>query len=146
VSKKPLPVLQTDIERTAVVAALPDDVAAIPSAERAGRVRTGTDTVLLDVFTDGVRATRGFVRVVLTVPLGHPGGSVYSIFVEVDRPAYATLQNAFRTHASAEVTATLANRLRHLEDAYGSTVVVREEGGDRVEHALLRDGPSVGTR
>ena len=135
-------------ERTALQARWPDVVLALDDGERASKVREGSDTVVLK---DG-DTTRGFVRAVLTVPLGHPKAAVYGVFVEVDRQSYATLQRAFREHKPAEVWGKLATKLPYLDDAFGAAVLVREEGGEmrarvvEAKSASLVDGPKVGRR
>ncbi len=142
---KRLPVVQ-ERERTALSARWPEAVLSLSDDERARRVRAGSDTVVLHE----PGATRGFVRAVLTVPLGHPKGSVYGVFVEVDRAAYAALKRAFADKAPAKVWGKLATRLPYLEDAFGTEVEILEDGGDlrarvvAARSALLVDGPPVG--
>ena len=125
----------------------------LPEAERSARVRQGLDSVLLeDVAQDGTRRMRGFVRVVLRVPLHHDKGRVYGVFVEVDRQAYGQLKKAFQDKVAVEVWGTLATRLPFLDDAYGSAVRVAEDGSDRrarvvdAESQSLLNGPEVGPR
>jgi hypothetical protein len=153
-SKASLRVLPSHTEppTTALVASLPDVVLDLDEEEQRKRVRRGLDTVL---FVDGNGAgarTRGFVRALLHVPLGHPQATLYSVFVEVERAAYETLQAAFRAGQAATAHGTLATRLPHLEDAFGAQVQVEEGGGDgrariiHSEHPLLLRGPVVGAR
>jgi hypothetical protein len=141
------------VEETALSAQWPEAVLALSDPERKARVRQGLDTVLLDdVDPAGRRAIRGFVKAVLRVPLSAPKGRVYGVFVEVDRAAYVSLQRAFVDKVATEVTGRLATRLPFLDDAYGSEVVVVEDGSDqrarvvRAQSASLRDGPTVGPR
>ena len=149
-----LPVLPSDpVEETALSARWPEAVLVLSDDERTQRVRTGLDSVLLDdVQPDGRRVTRGFVRAVLRVPLSSPKARVYGVFVEVDRGGYAALQKAFKEKLTTRITARLATRLPFLDDAYGSDVVVEEDGSDararvvEVASASLRDGPTVGPR
>ena len=154
---RPLPVVvdvdALPVDETALSARWPEAVLALSDDERKARVRAGLDTVLLDdVQPDGARRTRGFVKVVLRVPLHHPKARVYGVFVEVDRDAYRALQVAFKSRAAARVTGRLATRLPFLDDAYGTAVVVEEDGSDRrarvvdADSPSLRDGPSVGPR
>jgi hypothetical protein len=150
-----LPVLNTpaDVDDSALSAAWPEAVLQLPEDEREKRVRTGLDSVLLeDVAHDGTRRMRGFVRVVLRVPLNHEKGRVYGVFVEVDRAAYGQLKQAFTDKKEVQVWGKLATRLPFLDDAYGSRVCVVEDGSDRrarvtdAESQSLRDGPEVGPR
>lgn len=158
-----LPVLPSDppandltglsVDETALSARWPEAVLVLSDDERKTRVRTGLDSVLLDdVQPDGRRVTRGFVRAVLRVPLSSPKARVYGVFVEVDRAGYVALQKAFKEKATTRITARLATRLPFLDDAYGSDVVVEEDGSDArarvvdVVSASLRDGPTVGPR
>jgi hypothetical protein len=158
-----LPVLPSDppsdplagvpVDETALSAKWPEPVLVLSDDERKTRVRRGLDSVLLDdVKADGSRVTRGFIRAVLRVPLSSPRGRVYGVFVEVDRAGYVQLQQAFKDKTPTTVTARLATRLPFLDDAYGSDVVVEEDGSDRrarvveVSAASLRDGPTVGPR
>ena len=68
-TKRRLPIFE---ERTAIAARWPDPVLALSDDERQRRVRVGSDTVLLDDPAQPKDArTRGFVKSVLTVPLGH---------------------------------------------------------------------------
>lgn len=139
-------------ERTALLARWPEAVLALSEEERARRVRAGQDSVLLDEVVGDKRTTRGFVRAVLRVPLGHPLASVYGVFVEVDRRAYIQLQQAHRSQVPARVWGRLATRLPHLEEALGAEVELLEDGSElraRVVDArapLLRQGPVVGSR
>ena len=149
---KRLRILDEEQERTALQARWPDVVLALTGAERAARVREGQESVMLhDVDTAG-GAVRGFVRAVLTVPLGHPKGSVYGVFVEVDRAGYAELQRAFRDKKAARVWGRLATKLPYLEDAFEAEVCLLEDGGEmrarvvEVKSDVLRDGPRVGRR
>lgn len=139
-------------ERTALQARWPEPVLALSDEERGLRVRVGQDTVLLDEIAGDKRTTRGFVRAVLKVPLGHPRASVYGVFVEVDRPAYVQLQRAHKQKEPARVWGRLATRLPYLEDAFGSEVEILEDGSDlrarvvAARHQLLLEGPPVGAR
>ena len=161
--KKSLPVLPSDpprdplagvsVDETALSARWPEAVLALSDDERKARVRQGLDSVLLDdVQPDGRRITRGFVRAVLRVPLSSPKARVYGVFIEVDRDGYVALQKAFASKAPTRVTGKLATRLPFLDEAYGSAVVVEEDGSDKrarvvdVDSAALRDGPAVGPR
>ncbi len=141
------------VEETALSARWPEAVLQLSDDERRARVRSGLDTVLLDeIGVSGDRRTRGFVKVVLRVPLHHPKARVYGVFVEVEREGYVALQQAFRRKDAARVWGRLATRLPFLDDAYGTRVVVEEDGSDRrarvvdAESDLLRDGPAVGPR
>ncbi len=141
------------MDETALSARWPEAVLVLSEDERKARVRAGLDTVLLDEVDDGgARRTRGFVKVVLRVPLHHPKARVYGVFVEVDRDGYRALQRAFQTKQPARVPGRLATRLPFLDDAYGTRVFVEEDGSDRrarvveVDSVSLRDGPSVGPR
>lgn len=138
-------------ERTALSARWPDPVLDLPEDERQARVRVGTDTVLLDdPQKPRAERTRGFVRSVLRVPLGHEAGAVYGVFVEVDRDAYRALQAAYREKRPARVWGRLATRLPHLEAAYGAEVEIVEDGTEQrprviaARHDLLVEGPGVG--
>jgi hypothetical protein len=137
-------------ERTALAARWPEAVLALSDEERTRRVRVGQDTVLLDETSGGARVTRGFVRAVLKVPLGHPRASVYGVFVEVDRAAYQSLKRAHQTREPARVWGRLATRLPYLEDAFGSELEILEDGSElraRVVDArskLILEGPPVG--
>jgi hypothetical protein len=146
---KQLPIVtEVDEERTALSARWPEPVLALSDEERAARVRSGTDTVMLD--DGGTR--RGFVRAVLTVPLGHPRGAVFGVFVEVDKAAYAKLQKAHKEKTEARVWGTLATRLPYPDDAIGAEVEIVEDGSDRrarvvaSKHHTIVDGPEVGDR
>ena len=150
---KRLPIVVEEEERTALSARWPEPVLVLSDEERAARVRQGRDTVLLhEAGAGGVVVTRGFVRAVLRVPLGHPKASVYGVFVEVDKDAYAKLKQAFADKKPTSVWGTLATRLPFIEDAFGSAVEVLEDGGElraRVVDAkssLIVDGPPVGRR
>jgi len=156
-SSKGLPILldvdQLPVEETALSARWPEAVLVLSDDERKARVRAGLDTVLLDEVGDGgARRTRGFVKVVLRVPLHHPKARVYGVFVEVDRDGYRALQLAFKSKQAARVAGRLATRLPFLDEAYGSRVVVEEDGSDqraRVVEAdsdLIVEGPHVGPR
>ena len=142
---KRLPIVQGE-ERTALNARWPEPVLALSDEERDRRVRAGSDTVMLD----DVTGKRGFVRAVLTVPLGHPKASVYGVFVEVDRQAYAALKKANQTKEPARVWGKLATRVPFLDDAVGAEVEILEDGSDRrcrvvaAKSALITDGPPVG--
>jgi len=138
-------------DATAVVAQWPEAVAALTPSEREERVRRGADTVLLDTLDDaGRRQTRGFLRVVLRVPVGHPEGQAYGAFVELDREGYAALKRAHQMKEPTRVWARLANRFPLLEEAFDSEVLVEEDGSERrarvveARHRLLVDGPEVG--
>ena len=91
-------------------------------------------------------------HLVAIVPLSSPHGRVYGVFVEVDRAGYAAVQRAFQHKLSTRVNGRLATRLPFLDDAYGSDVVIVEDGSElraRVVEAAspaLRDGPQVGPR
>lgn len=134
--------------RTALSARWPEAVLLLSDEERAAHVRSGTDTVMFD--DGGTR--RGFVRAVLTVPLGHPKGAVFGVFVEVDKAAYATLQKAHKGKTQARVWGTLATKLPYPDDAIGAEVEIVEEGGDRrcrvvaSKHPTITHGPEVGDR
>lgn len=144
---KRLPIVVED-ERTALLARWPEPVLELSEEDRAARVRVGQDSVL---YNDGA-STRGFVRAVLKVPLGHPKASTYGVFVEVDRASYGALQQAFKQKQPARVWGKLATRLPHLEDAFDTEVEILEDGSDlraRVVDAkspLVKDGPPVGRR
>jgi hypothetical protein len=109
-------------------------------------------SVLLDEPQRSATSTRGFVRSVLTVPLGHEDAAKYGVFVEVDRAAYRELQRAYRSKAAVRVWGRLATKLPHLEEAYGAEVEIVEDGSERrprivaARHAILVDGPAVGPR
>jgi len=147
-----LQVLKDKTGPDALSALWPDVVRDLPPADRAAKVRVspGAETVFLDEQGPGGRTTRGFVRAVLRVPLGHPAAQTYGVFVEVDRQNYGVLQQAFRTETTARATGRLANRLPYLEDAFDSVVVVEESGGTararivEADSELLRQGPAVG--
>ncbi len=141
-----------DFADNALAAAWPEAVLVLSDDERERRVRRGLDSVLLDEVDANGRRTRGFVRVVLRVPLGHPKARVYGVFVEVDRAGYAALRKAFTDKTVARVTGRLATRLPFLDDAYCTDVEVLEDGSDnraRVVSAVstsLVEGPQVGPR
>ena len=145
---KRLRILEEEPERTALSARWPEPVLSLSDEERTRRVRVGHDTVV----DEDEGGKRGFVRAVLTVPLGHPKAAVYGVFVEVDRKGYEALRRAFKDKAPARVWGKLATRLPYLEDAFGADVEILEDGGDlraRVVAArsdLLKDGPPVGAR
>jgi hypothetical protein len=140
---KRLPIVE---DRTALQARWPEPVLALSDEERMARVRYGTDTVLFD---DAGRK-RGFVRAVLTVPLGHPKASVYGVFVEVDRAAYEQLKRAHAQKVKTVVRGKLATRLPYLEDAVGADVEIQEDGSDKrcrvvgSTSMLIIEGPPVG--
>lgn len=140
--------LSAEDTRTALSARWPEPVLALSDDERAAKVRAGTDTVMLD--DGGTR--RGFVRAVLTVPLGHPKGAVFGVFVEVDKAAYATLQKAHKEKTEARVWGRLATRLPYPDDAMGAEVEIVEDGSDRrcrviaSKHHTIVSGPAVGAR
>lgn len=142
---KQLPIVLGN-ERTALQARWPEPVLALSDAERTRRVRAGTDTVMLD----DDEGKRGFVRAVLTVPLGHPKASVYGVFVEVDRAAYAALRKANASRTPTRVWGKLATRVPHLDDAIGADVEIVEDGSEQrcrvvaANSALIVDGPPVG--
>lgn len=146
-----LPVVVDD-ERAALAARWPEPVLSLTDTERARRVRAGAESVMLDDADVGGGKTRGFVRAVLRVPLGHPRAQAYGVFVELDRAAYQALRRAHRSGTAVRVWGTLATRLPYLEAAYGAAVEIIEDGGElrpRVidtRSALLRDGPPVGPR
>lgn len=155
--KKPtsLPIVTGDDDEfadNALSASWPEAVLVLSDDERERRVRRGLDTVLLDEVDATGRRTRGFVRAVLRVPLGHPKARVYGVFVEVDRAAYAALRKAFTDKTATTITGRLATRLPFLDDAYGTDVDVLEDGSDhraRVVGAVsssLLEGPQVGPR
>jgi hypothetical protein len=132
------------VEQTALSARWPEAVLALSEDERKARVRAGLDTVLFDdVQQDGARRTRGFVKVVLRVPLHHPNARVYGVFVEVDRDGYRALQQAFKAKQPARVSGRLATRLPFLDDAYGTRVEVEEDGSDRRARVVDADSPSL---
>ena len=155
-AKKPragLPIVaDDDFDDSALSAAWPEAVLVLSDDERDRRVRRGLDSVLLDEVDANGRRTRGFVRVVLRVPLGHPKARVYGVFVEVDRAAYVALRSAFANKEAVQVKGKLATRLPFLDDAYGTEVEVREDGSDRRAQVVaavstsLREGPQVGPR
>ncbi|OGQ25492.1 MAG: hypothetical protein A2138_07070 [Deltaproteobacteria bacterium RBG_16_71_12] len=146
-----LPIVVDD-DAHALAARWPEPVLSLSDGERRRRVRAGAESVMLDETDAGARRTRGFVRAVLRVPLGHPRAQAYGVFVEVDRGAYAALRRAHQTGVAARVWGTLATRLPYLEDAYGAAVEIVEDGSElrpRVvdaRSALLRQGPPVGPR
>lgn len=146
-----LPIV-VDEEPRALSARWPEPVLSLTEAERQARVRAGAESVMLDELDGGTRRTRGFVRAVLKVPLGHPRAQTYGVFVEVDRRAYEALRRAHGSGVPVRVWGTLATRLPFLEAAYGAAVEIAEEGGDRrpqvvdTRSELLRDGPPVGPR
>ena len=135
----------------AVSARWPEPVLQLDDDERARRVRTGADSVMLDDERAGGRVTRGFVRAVLRVPLGHPKASVYGVFVEVDRSAYQALKAAHQQKQPVRVWGRLATRLPYLDEAFDAEVELLEDGSElraRVvgtHSPLLRDGPPVGS-
>lgn len=146
-----LPIVVDD-EPAALAAHWPEPVLSLSDAERVRRVRAGAESVMLDDVDAGARTTRGFVRAVLKVPLGHPRAQAYGVFVEVDRRAYQALRRAHQSGVPARVWGTLATRLPYLEGAYGAAVEIVEDGSElrpRVvdtRSSLLREGPTVGPR
>ncbi len=146
-----LPIVVDD-ETHALAARWPEPVLSLSEQERQARVRAGAESVMLDELAGAVRTTRGFVRAVLRVPLGHPRAQAYGVFVEVDRAGYEALRRAHRLGVPARVWGTLATRLPYLEAAYGAAVQILEDGTElrpRVVDArseLLRAGPPVGPR
>ena len=149
---KQLPIMNEDAsspEPTALSARWPEPVLALSEEERALRVRAGTDTVMLDTSTPNAR---GFVRAVLTVPLGHPKGAVFGVFVEVDRAAYAALKKGHTSKTPTRVWGTLATRLPYPDDAIGVEVEIVEDGSDRrcrvvaSTSSVIVEGPPVGAR
>ena len=146
-TRRGLPIV-TEQEKTAIAAKWPDPVLALSDDERKARVRSGADTVLLDDPKN--KRTRGFVRTVLTVPLGHEAATVYGVFVEVDRAAYQELQQAYKEKRPARVRGRLATRLPHLEEAYESEVEIVEDGSEKrarivaARHKLLVEGQRIG--
>jgi len=138
-------------EPMALVAAFPEPVMSLSNQERQKRVRQGMDSLILIPNADDLHAsTRGFVRVVLKVPLHHPQAQTFGVFVEVQKGDYEKLKTAFKSSEEVQVTGTLANRLPLLEDAYGTKVWVKEFGDHRrtvvteAEHELLLQGPKIG--
>ena len=151
-SKKSLAILQeAPLEEETLSAVWPEPVLELTPEEREKRVRRGVDTVLMEEYTQsGKRSMRGFVRSVMRVPLSGGSGKPYGVFAEVDRSAYQQLQKAFREKKEEKVWGTLATRLPFLEAAYGSRVLVFEDGSDKrarileAEHPLVLNGPDVG--
>ena len=151
-SKKSLAILQEPpLEDETLSAVWPEPVLELEPEEREKRVRRGSDTVLMEEYTQtGKRSMRGFVRSVLRVPLTSEKGKPYGVFVELDRDAYQQLQKAFKEKSEKKVWGTLATRLPFLEAAYGSRVLVLEDGSDQrarileAEHPLVQYGPDVG--
>ena len=138
-------------EPMALVAAFPEAVMKLSTEERSNRVRQGMDSLILMPAQQGSQDTiRGFVRVVLKVPLHHPQAQTFGVFVEVDKNAYQELKTAFASSEEVEVKGTLANKLPLLEEAYGSKVWLKEFGDHRrtriteAEHELLIKGPKIG--
>lgn len=146
-----LPIV-VDEEPRALAARWPEPVLGLSEAERKARVRAGAESVMLDELQGDQRHTRGFVRAVLKVPLGHPRAQTFGVFVEVDRQGYEALRRAHRSGVPARVWGTLATRLPFLEAAYGAAVQILEEGGEKrprvvdTRSELLREGPPVGPR
>lgn len=145
-----LPVIETAVQ-TALSARWPDAVLQIPKDERPGKVRRGTDTVLVDMpGPGGTITTRGFVRAVLRVPLDSPQAQTYGVFVEVDRDGYAALKRAHASGQATRVQGRLATRLPLLDAAFDSVVEVLEDGSElrprivSAAHPLLTQGPRVG--
>lgn len=139
------------MEHGVLSAKVPEPVAALRPAEVRARVRQNGESVLLA--GDGPDApTRGFVRAVLRVPLGHPQAAVYGVFVELERSAYGALKAAARAGEQADVPGTLATKLPLLGAAYGAPVTLRERGAGKrplviaSPHPLLVHGPDVGAR
>jgi hypothetical protein len=141
---------------TALVAELPDAVLNLTPEERQSRVRQGAETLILAA-PRGPRpaggapnGSRGFVKTVLKVPLGHPQARTYGVYVEVDKEGYAALKRAFNEKVPTTVKGRLANKLPLLEEAYETWVVVEEDGSEMrarvvdAEHPLILDGPDVG--
>ena len=147
--KAQLVVIDDRFDGLALSARWPEPVLLLSEDERATRVREGKETILYDSTGDQTRL-RGFVRAVLKVPIGHPKASTYSVFVEVNREAYRTLQAAHRSRVPARVWGQLATRLPYLEEALGSEVEVLEDGSDlrprviSAKSALLLEGPAIG--
>jgi hypothetical protein len=138
-------------EPMALVAAFPESVMNLSTQERQKRVRQGMDSLILIPNTNDEHSqTRGFVRVVLKVPLHHPQAQTFGVYVEVQQSDYEKLKIAFKSSEEVEVTGTLANKLPLLEDAYGTKVWVKEFGDHRrtvvteAEHELLLQGPKIG--
>ena len=138
-------------EPMALVAAFPEAVMALSTEERQERVRQGMDSLILMPGAETTEAPiRGFVRVVLKVPLHHPQAQTFGVFVEVDKSEYQKLKQAFSSIEEVEVKGTLANRLPLLEDAFGSKVWLKEFGDHRrtriteAEHELIINGPKIG--
>lgn len=146
-----LPIV-VDEEPRALAARWPEPVLGLSEEERRQRVRAGAESVMLDEPAGERRLTRGFVRAVLKVPLGHPRAQTYGVFVEVDRRGYEALRRAHQSGVPARVWGTLATRLPWLEAAYGAAVEILEEGGEQrprvvdTRSELLRQGPPVGPR
>jgi len=139
---------ESPCEPMALVAAFPEPIMALSDADKKTKVRQGMDSVIFkDDTSEGVR---GFVRAVLKVPLDHPNGQTFGIFVEVSRDSYEKLQDAFAKQIEVEVEGTLANRLPLLEKAYGTKLWLKEFGDHRrvsvirAEHPLLINGPDIG--
>jgi hypothetical protein len=136
-------------EPFALTANLPEAVLELPLTEREKRVRRGAESVMLDD-PEAPGGRRGFVRAVLRVPLGHPEGQVYGVFVEVDRDAYVELQRAFREAKAVRVWGKLATRLPLLDEAYGAPVLIEEDGSELrarivdAEAEVIVRGPRVG--
>ena len=138
-------------EPMALVAAFPEAVMALSTEERQERVRQGMDSLILMPGAETTDAPiRGFVRVVLKVPLHQPQALNFGVFVEVDKSEYQKLKQAFSSNEEVEVKGTLANRLPLLEDAFGSKVWLKEFGDHRrtriteAEHELIINGPKIG--
>ena len=156
--KTHLPVLDDDTdERSVQVARWPEAILALDDDTRDARVRVGSEVVLLDAAREqnappSASSTRGFIRAVLRVPIGHPKASVFGVFVEVDKVAYAKLRAAFTRKEPVQVWGRLATRLPNLGAAFETRVCVLEDGGElraRVvdaESELLLKGPKVGSR
>ena len=141
----------TGCEPMALVATFPEAVMKLSTQERQNRVRQGMDSlILMPAQQENPEAIRGFVRVVLKVPLHHPQAQTFGVFVEVDKSAYQELKAAFSSSEEVEVKGTLANKLPLLEEAYGSKVWLKEFGDHRrtriteAEHELIIKGPKIG--
>jgi hypothetical protein len=151
-SRKSLAILEEEPgEGETLAAQWPEPVLELTAEERETRVRRGAETVLMeDRSEDGKRRMRGFIRSVLKVPLESDQGKPYGVFVEVGREAYQSLQVAFREKSESTVWGTLATRLPFLEEAYGSEVLLLEDGSEKrarvleAKHPLVNQGPSVG--
>jgi hypothetical protein len=101
-----------EVSNVALQAPWPEPVLTLSEAERHARVRSGTDTVILTEHLGDKSITRGFVRAVLRVPLRHPRGAVYGVFIEVDKAEYQKLKAAFSTQQPTRVWGRLAMGLK----------------------------------